>query len=311
MDVGDNGSDRPNISKSLLDGAIWELAAHQYGHVTRGQLLKVGLGDGGIKGRLRGGFLVRRHTGVYAIAPARTDPLALAAAAVLACGPHAVLSHQSAAYLWGFLRYWEPLPHVTLTQGDRRPRHILTHRCPSLKRRDITRQHDIPCTSPERTVLDIAPALTKKQLTRTVNDGRRSGYLHLAALNDVLARNPHHPGTKRLTPLANDPSNPTRSGFEDDFKLFCAHYGLPTPLINTYVNGYEVDAYFPEHRLIVELDGRDYHDDPEAFEDDRERDAHQLRHGISTMRITTTRMTTTPDHEAARLRQILDRHTHH
>ncbi|HEY1567083.1 MAG TPA: DUF559 domain-containing protein, partial [Solirubrobacteraceae bacterium] len=67
-----------------------------------------------------------------------------------------------------------------------------------------------------------------------------------------------------------------------------------------------VDAYFPEHNLIVELDGWDFHKDRRAFEDDRERDAHQLAHGIRTLRMTKERLQANPDHEAARLQTILD-----
>jgi hypothetical protein len=174
-----------------------------------------------------------------------------------------------------------------------------------LKRRDVRTQRGVPTTSPERTVLDIAPRLTKKQRTRMVNDGRLSGYVHLAARNDVLARNPYHPGAKLLRPLANDPGNPTRSPFEDDFKAFAAAYDLPAPLLNVRVNGREVDAYFPDHKLIVELDSRDYHGDAEAFEDDRERDAENLKHGLPTVRITVERFRQTPEREAARLLEIM------
>jgi hypothetical protein len=227
-----------------------------------------------------------------------------AAAAVLACGEGAVLSHASAASLWGFLPRWAFPLEVTASQR-RRPG-IITHRCRTLKHRDATKHFDVPTTSPERTILDLAPRLTTKQLTRMVNDARRAGYVHLASLSDVVARNPYHPGTKRLARLASDQGNPTRSGFEDDFKLFAAKYGLPTPMINTYVNGYEVDAFFPDHNVIVELDGRDYHADSEAFEEDRERDAEQLKHGVKTVRITPTRFAHTPDREANRLQEILD-----
>ena len=73
-----------------------------------------------------------------------------------------------------------------------------------------------------------------------------------------------------------------------------------------WVNGRQVDAYFPDHNLIVELDGWDYHKDRHAFETDRERDAHQLAHGIRTLRITKDRLTTNPDREAARLKRILE-----
>jgi hypothetical protein len=285
--------------------AILALARRQHGHVARWQLLKIGVSQGLIAGRLKSGEWSACHAGVYCIGPRRDDPISRAAAAVLACGEDAVLSHGSAASLWGFWPRWAFPLEVTAPTRRTRPG-ITTHRCRSLKRRDVTRQRGVPCTSPERTALDLAPRLTAKQRTRLINDGRLSGYLHLAALNDVLARNPHHPGTRLLTPLAKDPGNPTRSGFEDDFKLFCAQYGLPAPLINTYVNGYEVDAYFPEYGVIVELDGRRYHEDPDSFEEDREQDAEQLRHGIRTIRITDERFITSPDEEARRLQEIFE-----
>ena len=85
-----------------------------------------------------------------------------------------------------------------------------------------------------------------------------------------------------------------------------AKYGLPTPLINHPLHGDEVDAYFPDHNLIVELDGWDFHKDRHAFETDRERDAHHLAQGIRTLRITKDRLTTNPDREAARLKRILE-----
>lgn len=247
-----------------------------------------------------------RYPGVYALEPARVDPPALAFAAVLACGPDAVLSHFSAAYLWGFVSRWEAPPEVTLARGDRRPRGILTHRCPSLKRRDMRRQHGVPTTSPARTILDIAPCLSGKRLTRLVNDAKREGWLHADTFNDILARNRFHPGTKLLIPFTDDPGNPTRSGLEDEFIAFTERYGLPRPLTNVMVNGRGVDAYFPDHKVIVELDGWDFHKDREAFEDDRERDAENLKHGLVTVRITRERFEGAPDREAARLQEILD-----
>jgi len=99
-------------------------------------------------------------------APARMDPQALIAAAVLAGGPTAVASHGSAAWLWGWLPHDQPPPEISLPTGDRRPRRILTHRCPSLQPRDVTRQHGVPTTAPARTALDLAPRLGHTQLTR-------------------------------------------------------------------------------------------------------------------------------------------------
>jgi hypothetical protein len=303
--VGDIDSGASNIYRHHLDGAVQELLHRQSGNVARRQLLALGVSRGAIQHELRIGTLVTRYHGVYCQAPARQDPQARIAAAVMAGGPSAAASHASAAYLWEFLPHYEPPPEITLTQGDRRPRHILTHRCHSLQPRDVTYQRGIPTTTRARTALDLAPSLSHKQLTRLVNDARRDGHLRLDALNDIIARNPPHPGTKLLKPFTDSPGNPTNSGFEDDFLAFTEKYGLPTPLINAIVNGKQVDAYFPDHNLIVECDGWPFHRDRAAFEDDRERDAHQLAHGIATVRITRKRLEQTPDREAARLARIL------
>ena len=224
---------------------------------------------------------------------------------MLACGPGAVLSHASAASLWGFLPRWSFPLHVT-ARGERERPGITTHRCQSLTRSDISLQQGVRVTAAARTVLDLAPSLTPKQLTRLVNDTRRSKHLRLDALTGVLTRNPRHPGTKLLMSFIEDPANPTASGLEDLFLAFIVKHNLPVPIINFNLRRKQPDAYFPEHNLIVELDGWNYHNDRQAFEDDRERDAENLRHGTPTIRITEPRLTTDDDREAARLKEILD-----
>jgi hypothetical protein len=277
------------------------------GNLNRRQLVDLGLGLGGIKARVRNGTLVTRYRGVYSIAPPRTDPPALIVAAVLAGGPTAVASHASAGWLWGFLPHYTPPPEISLPTGDRRPRHILTHRCPSLQPGDVTHQHAVRTTTPARTLLDIAARLTGKQLTRLVNDQRREGRLRLAALDDVIVRNPLHPGTKLLRPFVEDPRSPTDSPFEDDFLTFVKKYGLPMPQTNIWLHGRKVDVFYPEAHLIVELDGRDFHNDQDAFRDDRERDTENLKHGLTTMRMTKDRLERTPGYEAERLMEIYSR----
>ncbi|HEX3975794.1 MAG TPA: hypothetical protein VHW96_05990 [Solirubrobacteraceae bacterium] len=273
--------------------------------MTRNQLLDLGASRGLIAGRLESGAWVAVHQGVYCIGPRRNDPVSRAAAAVLACGPGAVLSHGSAASLWGFLPRWRGPMEVT-TKGKRARPGILTHRCQSFQPRDATRQRGVPTTSRARTLLDVAPGLAAKRLTRLVNDARRKNDLRLPALQDVLDRNPLHPGTKLLRPFLDDPANPTASGLEDLFLEFIKKYDLPTPIINFNLRRKQPDAYFPEHNLIVELDGWEFHKDRHAFEEDRERDAENLRHGTPTIRITEQRLTHHADREAQRLQKILD-----
>ncbi len=128
---------RGNSSKIRLDPEILDLARRQHGHVARWQLLELGASDGLIRGRLASGAWVTVHVGVYCIGPRRNDPVSRAAAAVLACGRGAVLSHASAASLWGFLPRWcFPLE---VTSKDRRD--ASGHHHPSLPVVTATRRH--------------------------------------------------------------------------------------------------------------------------------------------------------------------------
>ena len=295
--LGDNSGIGREIS-------IGRLADRQHGNLTRRQLLELGFNDDAIAHRVKAGRLHRVHPGVYAVGRPPKTALERAAAAVLACGPQAALSHMGALALWGFVTRWPAHFDVTVPR-DRRPTGITVHRTRALQRRDVRTHLGIRVTSPARTVLDCAPQLTDRGLARTVNDARLSGYLHVDALADVLRRFPHHPGVRRLTPFVTIPTGPTRSELEDAFLAFCERFDLPRPLVNTPVAGHLVDALFVTERLIVELDSYGFHRSRDAFERDRDRDADTLLSGHGTVRITSDRMTNTPRQEAARLRAIL------
>ncbi|HET8979787.1 MAG TPA: hypothetical protein VFN87_16630 [Solirubrobacteraceae bacterium] len=247
------------------------------------------------------GRLFPVHHRVYAVGRPPCTPLEHAAAAALACGPGAALSHEGALALWGFVKRWPSAFEVIVTSGDRRPQGITTHRYRNLRPRDLTVQLGIRTTSPARTILDCAPRLKSR---RIISDALYTPYLTQRQLADVRARFPQHPGARLLDPFL-EGYNPTRSPLEDDFLAFCQRHGLPRPLTNTIVAGHEVDALFPDQKLIVEIDSWRFHGDRLAFETDRARDADTLAAGHRTLRITDRRMTSQGDAEAARLRQML------
>jgi very-short-patch-repair endonuclease len=288
-----------------IEVAIAALAARQHGHVTRRQLRSLGLGAGAIKYRIRIGRLIAVHTGVYAVGHRPTNPVARAAAAVLACSPGAVLSHGSAASLWGLDKHWRAPFEVSTNVDHRRP-DITIHRVTPLERSDIRMHLGVRVTSAARTVLDITPRLTDQAVTRAVNDLRLAGHLKPAQLAAVLDRATTHPGAARLRAIAHDSAPaPTRSAFEDEFRRFARRFGLPRPEINVQVAGREVDALFRPERVIVELDGYRYHGGRESFERDRERDAASLEQGYATVRITWQRLSAASVQEARRLERIL------
>jgi hypothetical protein len=205
--------------------------------------------------------------------------------------------------LWGFWKIWDE-PFEVSVASDRRPKGIRVHRVAGLLQRDVGVVQGIRVTSAAKTLLDKAPTIPARSLTRFVNDGRRREILTMADIEDVAARFPLHPGAPLLRGQLTD-QNPTRSGFENDFLSFCERFSLPIPRVNTMVHGYEADAYFEAEKLIVECDGWDFHNDRGAFEDDRERDAAMLALGIVTIRITKRRLKANPVREAERLHGIL------
>ncbi len=286
------------------DDALRALARRQHRNVTHRQLRGLGLTQEAIRHRLRKRRLHRVYPTVYSVGTPPSTPLEHAAAAVLACGDGAALSHGSALTLWGLQRRWEWPLHVTAAT-HRCPSGLIVHRSRTLTRADLRVHHWIRVTSPARALLDCASGLPKQRLTRAVNDALRSLFMTHAELTDVCARNPTHRGTKLLLPFVVDLTGPTRSEFEDRFLPFCREYNLPIPLINVRVRGYEVDAYFPAQRVIVELDGWEFHKDRAAFERDRNRDADLLAAGFVVVRITWERLITRPGEEAARLHRIL------
>jgi very-short-patch-repair endonuclease len=287
-----------------LDRRLAALAARQQGHVSRAQLRELGLGRGAIDNRIAIGRLTVVHSGVYAVGPRRPDPLGQAKAAQLAGGSNAVLSHSSAAFLWGINKRWRTPAEVTVTTRRQRAG-IRVHRSKTLSRRDIRVHHGIRVTSPARTLLDNAPRYSDLQLARALNDLRHSRHLSLDALAELLNRLPHAPSAARLLPFVENDPGITRSMFEDAFLRFVRHFDLPTPQMNVHVAGHLVDAYFPEHKVIVELDSWEYHKDRLTFERDRDRDADALAIGVVTLRITWERLTGLAEREGRRFRAIL------
>ncbi len=303
---GDNRRIAPVISQAI-DAAIIEVAARQNGNITRRQLLDLGLTDDAIRHRLRTGRLYRVHPGVYSVGRPALTPHERASAAVLACGQGAALSHGSAMVLWNYWRHWETPFEVTLV-GDRRPQRIRVHRSTTLRRHDVTKQLGIRVTTPARTIFDVSPRQNDKAFKRTVSNALHSLWLTEGQLADAVAWHPKLPAAKRVARLIGLPGTPTRSGWEDDFPAFCAKHGLPAPVMGAAILGYVVDALFVRERVIVELDSKEFHMDPIAFETDRERDAEMLVHGLVTVRVTWERIEERPHREAQRLDAILAAH---
>jgi very-short-patch-repair endonuclease len=272
------------------------------------QLLELGFGEGAIKYRVAIGRLHRVHVGVYAVGHTKLDWRGVLMAAVLAFGPEAVLSHRSAARLWGIRPNARRDVDVTVPgRGLRRRQGIHPHAVRSLDPRDVTVIDGIPVTTLPRTLLDLAEVAPKDHVIRAMTEAERKGIIDLKALEDTMARSRGRRGRKPLREILADAviEPATREELERRFAELCREAKLPPPKFNTLVEGKLVDAVWPEQKLIVELDSWAFHRHRKAFEDDRERDVVLQLAGYRIPRITWRQLTRKPETVKARLRTLL------
>jgi Protein of unknown function (DUF559)/Transcriptional regulator, AbiEi antitoxin len=265
------------------DALIAELADHQYGVVSTGQLRGLGLDKDQILYRVRVGRLHRVHRGVYAVGRRGLPQRGRWMAATLASGKGAVVSHRSAAALWGMLpdRIEACVEISVLGHGGRRKRSgIRLHRSATLGPDQVTRRLGIPVTSPARTFSDLGSVVSPRELRNAV---RQAETLGLRIGTDVT-----HDGT--------------RSELEFRFLQLCESYGLRAPGVNVRIGPFLADFVWPAARLIVETDGYRYHRGRAAFEADRERDVELRTLGYDVIRLTYRQVTERPAETASAIR---------
>jgi very-short-patch-repair endonuclease len=291
-----------------VDAAIAAIAAGQRGHVTTQQLAAAGVGRRAVDSRLADGRLHRRHRGVYLVGHPIPPPLGNEQAAVLACGPGAVLSHRSAARLWGLIPQGAGPIDVTVPGRNPGTREgISVHRSKPLHPRDFRRRHGIPVTAPPRTLLDFAEQAQPRELERAFDEAATQHLIHPSQLRDLLGRSPGRKGTPAVTALLdrNQPTTLTRSDLEEIMLALIRAAGFPAPRVNVRLNGYELDFHWPRERLNVEVDSRRYHRLPARVEHDRRRDAELQSAGMRVIRIGERRLTGEPEWVVARIAHAL------
>jgi Transcriptional regulator, AbiEi antitoxin/Protein of unknown function (DUF559) len=297
------GDRRKQLAKRERE--LGELGNRQHGVISRRQLLDLGLGVRTIGRRLEAGRLHRLHREVYAVSDPRVGSRGRWMAAVLACGDGALLSHRSAASLWGLMRP-SRVVDVTAASGRRRPG-IAVHEC-GIFEEDRSLLAGIPVTSLARTIFDLAEVVDEDQLRRLSEEADRLGLLCVPELEAVCARCPGRRALRPIRRLIEDVHMPetTRSPLEDRVLDLCRKYELPAPATNVIVLGHEVDAFWPREKLIVEADSVAFHSHRAAFESDRARDAARQVEGYRVIRLTHRRLEREPSRVADELRRLLD-----
>jgi len=271
------GSNDQSTDGRGSDATIWALVRRQHGAVARRQLLELGLSARRIERRIASGRLHPVWRGVYAVGRPELGRRGRWMAAVLACGPNAVLSHGSAAALWGFGEERGDAIDVSVPASRRgRQRGIRVHRRAMAILADVATHEGIPLTSPVRTLIDQATRLRPMQLERTVNEADKLGRVRADVLHASLDDYRGQPGVKPLRELL-DPLTfrLSDSRLEQLMRPHARAAGLPAPETKAWVNGYEVDFFWAELGIVVEADGLKYH-----------RTASQQRRGLEPTRHT-------------------------
>jgi predicted transcriptional regulator of viral defense system len=285
------------LSQASVDGAIAALAQCQHAVFRLDQLVVLGLGPSGVRLRASRGRLHHLHHTVYSLVPRRLlTREGHWMAAVLACGPGAVLSHRTAAALHGLRPSQRANIEVAVPRRSAR-RHvgIDIHRSTTLTEADVTEVNGIPCTTVARTLLDLAEVVHRRSLERAFDQAEMLELFDLNAIEDQLARNRTRCAARRVRQVLNEHyigSTATRSELEEAFLAIVRRLRLPPPEVNVWVDLGDgepmilADFVWRAERVIVETDGRSVHGTRQARERDPRRDQRAIVAGWKPMRTT-------------------------
>jgi very-short-patch-repair endonuclease len=288
-----------------VERAVARVARRQDNVITLAQLLEAGLGHDAVAHRVRAGTMQRLHRGVFLLGAAPPTRMARARAAVMACGDGAVVSHRSAAEMFGLLPETDRGVDVTVV-GRNPGSHagMRLHRPRALAGHDVTKMRGIPLTTVARTICDMAATEPANEVEHAFQEALYREIVTDRQLAAVLTREPHRRGAPVIRALIENPSM-TRSERERRLLKLIAQAQLPKPLTNVRLHGYLVDVYWPEHGLVLEFDGWRAHGHRGAFDGDRKRDQVMLANGQRAMRVTDRHLTREPVALVARIAQAL------
>ena len=255
------------------------------------QLREFGLGRGAVHKAVRSGRLHRVHHGVYALGHTLLRAEGHRLAAVLACGPGAVLSHRSAAAHWELLATSQERIDVTAPRSRQGVPGIRLHTSRALDAQHTTSHEGIPITTVHRTLLDLAANARQDQLENALAQAMHLQLYDQRAIDDVIARSNGHRGTSVLKEATKQEPRITKSMWEIRMLALIRGANLPEPRCNEVLHAPDhgeckPDFYWPAYGVIVETDGWEAHRTLAAFRSDRAKDAALTAAGYKVLRFT-------------------------
>lgn len=284
--------------------AAWGIARRQHGVVSRRQLRSLGFTGKGIRHRLESGRLHVVRRGVYSVGRPQLNREGWWMAAVLACGDGAVLSHRSAAALWGFGKERRGVIDVSVRRHCKvRRLGVRVRDRPGLRNCDVGKRLNIPVTQPVKTFLDIATELAPNEVERAINEADKRDVIDADTLWRALDDHPGESGIRLLRQVLDEHTfRLSDDELELLFRPIASAAGLPTPLTKQRVNRFEVDFFWSDLGLVVETDGWRYHRTPSAQTRDALRFQRHTAAGLTPIRFSHYQVKYEPRH----VRQILE-----
>jgi very-short-patch-repair endonuclease len=265
-----------------------------------------------IEWRMHTGRLHRVHAGVYAVGHRLLTRQGQWMAAALSSGSGALLSHHTAAALWGIRSYSGGAIHVTVRRKSTSTKRIRRH-LSHVPKDERTREEGIPTTSVHRTIFDLAAAVSTDEVIAMIKEAEYRNLWDRLSLPDLLERYPGKRGSRNLRSalkrITEEPPGRKRSKLEERFAPFLRRHHLSLPRFNDLIalsgKNYEVDCHWPGTGQIVELDGWEGHSTRSAFQDDRARDRALKVAGYSVIHLTWAQLDSEPEAIASDLRSLL------
>jgi very-short-patch-repair endonuclease len=282
------------------------LAGRQYNVVSLEQLELLGLSRARIRGLVASGMLTPLCPRVFLVGGLTPSPQGRLMAALLTCGSHSFLSHRTAAAVRG-VRQLNPYRIDVSVPGAHIPRRkgLAVHRTRTTD--GVTSSGKFRVSAYPRMLLELAPTEKPQELDRLITLGLRRNLLHLEAMEQAFTAHARRPGIGKLKQALADyrPRPERKSSLEETFDRMLAQTDLPEPQRNVIVNGWELDCYWPEYGVAVELDGRPYHLTVKDLEKDKLKDTQLALLGIQVIRPTDHRVEHEPHRVIQDVRDLL------
>jgi hypothetical protein len=280
--------------RKKLQQSLAALAARQFGVVSLDQLLALGFGYDQVWRLEQRGYLHRLFRGVFAVGHRRIGRWGWLMAAFLAGGAESFLSHRTSTAALGLREIATRQIEITIPGTGTAKRGLIVHRTSKPPHtEDISIVNGIRVSSVPRMLIELAPREHPLELERLITLSVRKRILDVEAMERALVRHARRPGVGILKAAFRQyrPGPDRKSALERAFDLALElNPDIPPPLKNVNVDGWELDNYWPQFGLDVELDGRPYHIAVADIEKDRFRDAKLLRRRIQTLRFTGFRL---------------------